>query len=155
MKWAVSLTCFAFVAAEPDVAGALKKIASDIKSHSADAGPDVQALLTKAVDTGIQQLAAAGSREALQQDAFLMVSKRLRTYFKTAGCARNFTQTCPLGWSLTGALCVPDVGTSTLCGSADLRYATVGDLNAFAYSCAAEYPCGSPCLKDYGAPCPA
>lgn len=54
--------------------------------------------------------------------------------------------------SEVGTMCIPS-GASSLCGPTDLRYATLDELSAFAYTCGAEYPCADASKFQFTNPC--
>ncbi len=56
------------------------------------------------------------------------VSKRVKQYFLSGGCTRDFSSTCPIGWTYAGGLCSAPAGAATPCKDLDLRNAKEHDL---------------------------
>lgn len=144
----------------PNLANVMKQM----ESIMADEGPPkdkdaFQKYATKSMNDAMDQ--AAQQLESMQEDQQFdnsildIASIRLKKYWRTGQCFRNYSITCPVGWreSPKGSkICVPRL-TTEYTGPCHQKINTRGlqlnQLEELAWRCGVDWACKSPLKKDF------
>merc|ERR1712098_156447 len=102
----------------PDIAARMNGLASDLESGKQGDVPSAK-LLGSAVSTATASETARRNKQKLQNAVNVAVSKRVKQYFLSGGCTRDFSSTCPIGWTYANGLCSGGAGSP--CKDLDLR----------------------------------
>jgi CPW-WPC domain-containing protein len=83
---------------------------------------------------------AAQRLQDMKASAFNLVHANVVKALHNGGCARDYSATCPLGWSSESGSCVPPAGYSGNCGTGAAGSSTQ-QKEQFAAQCAASWAC--------------
>ena len=116
-----------------DVAAKMNELASGLEAAKRT-DVNAQNLLDNAIATAVRERTAQLAKQKDAQAAAIAEAKQA-----VGACNRNFSGTCPKGWTFANDLCVAPAGSP--CRDLDLRHANEHDLVQVSYACGAEWPC--------------
>lgn len=126
-------------------------VASTVKSADKPAG-DEAAALAKLESDGKKTLEGDVASEAAATEAaeaaYAAASEQAAKLLHAGGCPRDYSGSCPSGWSEAGGACEPAGNYNGPCAAG-----AVGNKEEFAVKCRASWPCAA-CTRDYSG-CPA
>lgn len=136
----------------PAVAAKIKKL--DFPSEAAS----VDAMVTAARKELAASLEKEGLREELDEAVAKAATLAVKRYVYLGGCPRDFSATCPLGWTAgSGDTCAPPASYGGACGSMSFKGLGQSELEAAVLKCSVNFPCASPStsvsLSTHAAPC--
>ena len=111
------------------------------------------AKLEQSAGAGLQaDLVEALVRPELAKVAYELVHLRVIKMKFLAGCPRDFSD-CPQSWGQSKEGCVPPASYGGMCTTTDLQGVPMLLKEEFAWRCKADFPCSTPCAKDFSG-CP-